>query len=881
MTETEMYHDNGLFDRHNLNPAQKKAAGMTEGYIRLTAGAGSGKTKTLATRFIYLTECLGMPLDSVLCITFTRKAADEMRKRIRDMSGSQAEGSRISTYQGFCHSVLKEDIYRLHFNSEYGIIGEDDQEDMIRKIYADLKLKLKDGELSQVKKQIASYKSRNYLSLIKDYVPEITLNSSGYSYEENIIRFSSEGIVVAHYLARQIQDSTLDFLDLLNFVHYLFHHHADVLEKWQDRLQYIMVDEFQDSNKKELALIDLLSRKNKNLFVVGDPDQAIYSFKGGDIKVFLEFNTHFPNVTDLFLNENYRSSHRIVNLSNEMIKKNKNRIDKASHPVKKDSVGSPFTGKQVTHFHGKYDKDEFEYITQEIDCLLKKGFKYKDISLLVRSHKSKKPLETSFVKAGIPYTIADGIKFYARSEIKIALAYIRMAHHNDNDAFLLSIKTPKRGIGDETIKKIIAHSHLNLCSYYEALQSLANTHSSILENTKVAEYIKIIEMIRKNKLNWRLSELVHNVIRASGYYNYICEGSNEIRITNIMDLVESVKLLEERKQQPVSLSEYIMIIDGFSRKAEENEEKNEVKIMTIHSSKGLEFKVVFLPCFNDKIIPSAQSLANRDVFEEERRMAYVAFTRAEELLYITETEGRDSRGINKLPSRFLFDFDRTQINQINLIPESLISQFKRQYLSDDPNAPVIEILPNGSQFEHPIFGLCTITKFENYTYEITHKNQSGQILSKRLSKDLPFLKKALSNLKSVPMTPLFKEYVEEDVDYKDDILDSSEPEVLTEPNEYESICLGQTPNVMTSQGIDMLVQTLVEIDHKPSTTQPLKQISTPLAATPSVCYVEHHSWGTGFIESETEDSFLVYFSVFDIRKEIPKNSTAIRHSDES
>jgi DNA helicase-2/ATP-dependent DNA helicase PcrA len=872
MTGTEMYHDNGLFDRHNLNPAQQKAAGMTEGYIRLTAGAGSGKTKTLATRFIYLTECLGMPLDSVLCITFTRKAADEMRKRIRDMSGLQTEGSRISTYQGFCHSVLQEDIYRLHFNSAYGIIGEDDQEKIIREIYQDLKLKLKDGELKKIKDDIFKYKSRPLTSLIKAYVPELTLNSSSYSYQENVNRFLPEaGTVVAHYIARQIRDSKLDFLDLLNFVHHLFYYHTNVLEKWQDRLQYIMVDEFQDSNKKELALIALLSKKHKNLFVVGDPDQAIYSFKGGDVEIFLNFNTHFPNVTDLFLNENYRSSHCIVKLSNEMIQKNKNRIDKASHPVKKNSDGNPFFGQKVTHFHGKYDKDEFEYITQEIDHLVKKDFKYRDIALLVRSHRNKKSLESAFVKEGIPYTIADGIKFYARSEIKTALAYVRMAHHNDNNAFLASIKTPKRGIGEETIKKIIAYSNLNLCSYYEALKSLADKNSNFLKNTRAIEYINIIETIRKKKEDWKLSDLVHNVIRISGYYNYICEGSNQDRITNIEDLVESVVLLEDRRQQPVLLSEYIELIDELSQKAEDDEDKNEVKIMTIHSSKGLEFKVVFLPCFNDKLIPSAKSLASKSLFEEERRLAYVAFTRAEELLYITESEGRDSRGINRIPSRFLFDFDRTQINQINPIPENLISQFKRQYLSDDPHAPVVEILPNGSQFEHPVFGLCTITKFENDAYEITHKNQSGQILSKRLSKDLPFLDKALSNIKSIHMTPLLKEDTEEDVDYKDDILDSIEPEVLTEPNEYESICLGQAPNVVTSQGIDMLVQTLVEVNQNPSTTQ------IPLITTQTMRHVNHHSWGLGFIESENENVFLIYFPEVDIRKEVPKNSKAIRH----
>lgn len=869
MTQTGLYYDNGMFDQHGLNPAQQKAAGMTEGYIRLTAGAGSGKTKTLATRFIYLTECLGIPLDSVLCITFTRKAADEMRKRIRDMSGSQAEGSRISTYQGFCHSILQEDIYRLHFDSGYGVIDEEKQEKIIREIYEDLNLKLKDGELREIKAKIANYKSDSPLSLIKTYIPQITLDSTSCSYEENVSRFSSGGIVVAHYLARQIRDSELDFLDPLNFVHYLFYHHTDVLKKWQNRLQYIMVDEFQDSNKKELALIELLSKKHKNLFVVGDPDQAIYSFKGGDVEIFLNFNKYFPNVTDLFLNENYRSSHCIVKLSNEMIQKNKNRIDKASYPVKKNSDGNPFFGQKVTHFHGKYDKDEFEYITQEIKTLIKKNYQYKDISILVRSHKNKKTLEIAFVKEGIPYTIEGGTKFYARNEIKIALAYVKMAHHNDNNSFLLSINTPKRGIGEETVKKIIAHSHLNLCSYYEALQSLAGNNSGVLKNTKAAEYIKTIEMIRQKKSDWRLSDLVHNVIRVSGYYNYICEGSNQDRITNIEDLVESVVLLEDRKQQPVSLSDYIALVDELSRKAEDDESKDEVKIMTMHSSKGLEFKVVFLPCFNDKSMPSAKSLASPALFEEERRLAYVAFTRAEELLYITESEGRDSRGANKIPSRFLFDFDRAQINQINPIPEILISQFKRDYQSDDPNKPKITILPNGSQFQHPIFGLCTINNFEDDRYDVSCEDKNGQKLHRKITKNFPCAiinPPAVNNLKIVD--------VDEDDDYEEDTHEINESEALDRPNEYKSLCLGETPDVMTPQGMQVLAQILVDVDQKPAVIHPPESIIQP-AILPAR-HVEHHSWGLGFIESENEDSFLIHFPEFDVRKTIPKNSTSIK-----
>lgn len=866
MIENESFYGEELFDLHGLNTAQKKAASQTEGYVRLTAGAGSGKTKTLATRFIYLTEQLGFPLDSVLCITFTRKAADEMRKRIGDMSGSQAEGSLINTYQGFCHTVLREDIYRLHFDSQYSILDEDQQEERIRDIYRDLGLKLRDGELKEVKVKIAKYKSDPPLSLVKNYIPEITINSTNDSYAENVKRLSAQGEVIAHYLARQILESNLDFLDLLNFVHYLFHHHVDVLEKWQERLQYIMVDEFQDSNSKELALIDFLSRKNKNLFVVGDPDQAIYSFKGGNVELFLNFPDHFPSTIDLFLNENYRSSHHIVNLSNEMIQKNKNRIDKASYPVKKKSNGDNFIGQKVTHFHGRYEKDEFEYISKEIGRLTQEGYQYKDIAVLVRSHRSKKPIEATFVKAGIPYTIVGGVKFYARSEIKVALSYVRMAYSNDNDAFILSIKTPRRGIGEDTIKKIIAHSNLNLCSYYEALQLLVNQNSSLLKNTKATDYISSIEFIRNKKSEWSLSILVNNVIRVSGYYDYICEGANQDRLTNINDLIESVVLLEDRKQQPVLLTEYISMIDELSRKAEESEEKDELKIMTMHTSKGLEFKIVFLPCFNDKIIPSAKSLARPDLFEEERRLAYVAFTRAEELLYITETEARDSNGMNKNPSRFLFDFNREQINEINPIPESIILKFKREYQLDDPHKPKIEILPNGTQFEHPTFGLCTITKFEDDNYYVDTEKKSGL----RLSKNLPFLSRKIINLQQQPMVYLLGEdsFEEDEDDYKEKESPDSDSAQLAKPSEYESISLGKIPSVISTDGLDMLAQRLVDIDQKPA-LNPAENREQTLA-------VQHHSWGIGFIESEDENYLYINFTGIGEHKAISKQSKSIK-----
>ena len=470
---------------NELNESQHKAVETTEGYIRLTAGAGSGKTRALVSRYLYLTDIDGISPDNILCITFTRKAADEMKKRIRDISSTNLEGALISTYHGFCYKVIREDAHRLHLKKEFEIIDDNKLEKTFRDIYKDLNLTIKDGELKFLQKALFQYKS-NVL-----YVTIMT-GLSNYTYSENVINFNNQltnllsqpnyryladeisrySNVIGHYLARQVKYANYDFFDLLEFTLHLFKTDSYVLDKWQTRLEYIMVDEFQDSSPRENTLISYLAGKHHNLFVVGDPDQSIYSFKGGEISVFLDFNKNHPNVIDLQLYENYRSTQQIVEVSDQLISKNETRINKSS-------IAKRGKGEDVMHFHCKKDNQEMQFIVDEINKIIKekryqvKGknvpYSWKNIAVIVRSHRSKKPIETAFVKAGFPYTIADGIKFYAKKEIQTAIAYIKMIENDCNESFLKSIKEPKRRVGEILLKKIEQTSDLKLCSYYHVL----------------------------------------------------------------------------------------------------------------------------------------------------------------------------------------------------------------------------------------------------------------------------------------------------------------------------------------------------------------------------------------------------------------------------
>lgn len=859
-----------------LNEAQRKAVIETEGFIRLTAGAGSGKTRTLVTRYLYLTDMIGIDPDNILCFTFTRKAAEEMKKRIAENSSMQMEGSRISTYHGFCHSVIREDGNRLHLRREFEIIDESEQEKIFRQIYEDLGLTLKDGELADLNRSLSIYKSntnyiqwfeglntRSYQENLLAFDGELNkiLSNPNYRMElDEITRFSS---TLSHYLSRQLKDTRFDFSDLLNLTLHLFVNDSYVLEKWQNRMQYIMVDEFQDSSLREQMLLTYLSGKYKNLFVVGDPDQSIYSFKGGDINVFLDFTKTFPNVQDLYLNENYRSTKQIVDLSNELIAKNTNRLDKRS--IAKRDKGEP-----ITHFHCKTDKQEMEFIINKIQEIIdQKKYTWKNIAIILRTHRSKKSLEQALVKAGFPYNIADGIKFYARKEIQQAIAYIKMLQSDDNDALMLTINTPKRRVGENLLNAIRQVADKQLCSYYQALKHLKATAHPEFTKTHADDYIQTIDWLR-TRLDTPLSTLVSDLLRSAGYLQWLHQGANQSRIDNVEDLLDSIRLLEHRRQQPVSLAEYLQIVEEFTRTADEDEKKDEIQIMTIHSSKGLEFKVVFLPFFNDGLIPNAKSLSNIKLLEEERRLSYVAITRAEDVLFITDSEGQTERGSTKKPSRFLFDFDRSQIIEPKPINPELVQQFIQTFQKKEKLLSINETENRkvGDIVIHKVFGKGKIISITDKNYGIKFDIHE-EIRS--ISKHIPLQDELSQNVVANSVEPLA-----ENILLREEIkvsLEVSDNQFVEETSSFQQHSMNENENPVTFQ------KTALSQAPNPASTD----AQTNLAEISNIYLnkqntVEHPLWGTGFIKLQENTYYEIYFPEIKEIKYFEFDSKAIKHN---
>lgn len=888
-----------FFAKHGLNEAQRQAVETTEGFIRLTAGAGSGKTRALATRYVYLTDVLGIDPDNILCITFTRKAADEMKKRIASSSSVQAESSRISTYHGFCHSVIKEDGHRMHLKKEFGVLGESEQEKLLRQIYKKQGYTIKDGEMKKINNAFGFYKSRRGYVGFFDGMHARTFNDSVKLFAENllpVLRHSILGLteeeiskfcdILSHYLAHQVKDSSFDFMDLMYFTLHLFAHDSHVLGKWQDRLQYIMVDEYQDSSRTEEELIEYISRRHKNLFVVGDPDQAIYSFKGGDIDVFLDFGKTFDMSHDLLLTENYRSTSNIVNLSNELVRKNQNRIDKASIPKRN-------VGHKPIHFHCKKDAQEMAYIVDKIQEIIdSKKYSYKDIAVILRTHRSKKPIEQAFVKAGYPYTIADGLKFYAKSEIKIALAYIRMLLQSDNESFALTVNVPSRRVGEILLKKVEDVADKNLCDFYEALKILQSNNDPAFSKTQAGEYIEAIDFMRSRVGKMSLSTLVSDVLRMSGYLRYLREGANENKINNVEDLIDSVRLLEERRQQSVSLEEYIELINEFTREAEEDEEKDEIQIMTMHSSKGLEFKVVFLPLFNDGNIPSSKSTSDPSKLEEERRLAYVAFTRAEDLLVISDSEGLSERGKDRMPSRFLFDFDRSQLDEPNPLSEKQVENFKAFYgrekiIQEVSQTDSIQV---GSRVEHPVFGEGVVKAIDAKNYLISFKSLDTdrtigkhaplKLLGKEVSAEKDDLEpqpiitcEGMGDNQSLANCTLGSDNKSPSLEpTEDDVIEGA---VLIPLEAYEDEALVVINRVGEGPDLDYYyAETKEHIDKEVSelTSEP----TTNNVHIHKTTVVEHPIWGKGFITQVHESHIAVRFPDINEVRLLPSNATSIR-----
>ncbi|CDQ20424.1 ATP-dependent DNA helicase PcrA [Halobacillus karajensis] len=506
-----------------LNPSQQEAVVSTEGYVRVIAGAGSGKTRALTHRYAFIVKELGIDPANILSVTFTNKAAHEMRRRVKKMIGGEQDTGFITTYHGFCVRVLREDIHRLFYPKNFIILDVEDQKNLLREIFEEMELKLNDKTFKRILGKIGILKGNpHYVQqmILRGEMP--TVNDSG----------DLDSQIIQQYLKKQKRVYGLDFDDLLNFVFTLFDQNKEVLEKWQNRLFYLQVDEFQDSSLKQFELVKMLAGKHDNLFVVGDPDQTIYEWRGADPKYMVDFDQYFPEVQTIFLKENYRSTPEILSLGNTLIRNNYFRVDK-------DMVATNPPGVKVVHYHGKDEIQEAKWIVSKIKELsTEKNVNLSNIAILYRANYLSRYVEQELIAGDIEYKIFGGFKFFDRTEIKDALAHLRMIGFADDLSFTRIINVPKRQIGKKRMAFLREKAEEEGLSLYETLKKYKEHER--LRRTGAKEFIDAIEYLKTISRKRKVSELLQEAMQLTGYEEYRREDGDQERLDNMAELLHSI-----------------------------------------------------------------------------------------------------------------------------------------------------------------------------------------------------------------------------------------------------------------------------------------------------------------------------------------------------
>ncbi len=672
-----------------LNRQQLEAVTTTEGYVRIIAGAGSGKTRTLTRRFAYIADELGISTANILCLTFTNKAAAEMKKRIRQMIGDSDTGL-IGTFHSFCRRLLSEDIHTIGYPANFMVMDREDQKIMLRQVMDDMKLSLQDHKISKIVNEIIGPKKGASL----DYVA-LLANTDGSALQHAIDSACSERDEIFYrYLLEQRKCFALDFDDLIYFSLYILGISWDICDKWQRRLQYIMVDEFQDVDDAEYALVKRLSAHHKNLFIVGDPDQTIYTWRGANVANIMDFDKVFPNVTTIMLTTNYRSSPQIVAASNSLIAKNRYRMDKELTAVRP-------TGAIAVFNHTGSERDEAEFIANEISRHIESGISPHNIAVLYRAHYLSREIEEQLIRKDIRYRIYGGVGFYERMEIKDVLSYLRMICTGDDLSFARIINTPRRGISKTKLGQLREYAQLNNISLFDALCRCVKEGSPIVAKTKAVKFIELINTLRTGYEERSISALLEDVLSLSGYEQMLRTDGDSERLDNLSELKQAIAQYERDEGELMSLYDYLSHVTLLTT-GDDPDSTEAVRLMTIHAAKGLEFPVVFVCGLSEGVFPTRKT-NTRDKMEEERRLAYVAMTRAESVLYLTDSEGMGLDSNMKYPSRFIFDIERDLLQYTVELSTELIETAKT-HISVDERKLDIKLLPSGSVINHPTLG---------------------------------------------------------------------------------------------------------------------------------------------------------------------------------
>ncbi|NRG45625.1 DNA helicase PcrA [Bacillus sp. CRN 9] len=635
---------------NGLNPQQQNAVKATDGPLLIMAGAGSGKTRVLTHRIAYLMVEKGVNPYNILAITFTNKAAREMRERIQNMMGGAADQIWISTFHSMCVRILRRDIDRIGFNRNFTILDSTDQQSVIKNILKEKNLDPKKFDPRAILGSISSAKNE----LI---TPEEYAKTAG-DYFQQVI-----SDVYTDYQKRLRKNHALDFDDLIMLTIQLFNRVPEVLEYYQRKFQYIHVDEYQDTNRAQYMLVKLLANRFRNLCVVGDSDQSIYRWRGADIANILSFEKDYSNAKVILLEQNYRSTQRILNAANGVIAKNMNR--KAKNLWTENPEGS-----KINYFRADSEQGEGQFVVSKIKEIKNaENRNLSDFAILYRTNAQSRVMEEMLLKSNIEYSIVGGIKFYDRKEIKDILAYLRLIANPDDDISLQRvINVPKRGIGSGSIDKIANFAAMHDMTMFEALESIELIGLSPKITKSASEFRDLVKNYTQMQEYLSVTELVEEILDKSGYREMLkAEKSIEAqsRLENLDEFLSVTKNFEdgsEDKSLVAFLTDLALVAD-IDKLDDDGEKADAVVLMTLHSAKGLEFPIVFLMGMEEGVFPHSRSLMEEAEMEEERRLAYVGITRAEKELYITNAQMRTLFGRTNMnpPSRFIKE-----------IPEDLI-----------------------------------------------------------------------------------------------------------------------------------------------------------------------------------------------------------------
>lgn len=678
-----------------LNDEQREAVTTTEGSVRVIAGAGSGKTRALSHRFAYLVNELGIMPGNILCVTFTNKSAAEMKQRIHNLTGDNDTGY-INTFHGFCVSILQEDSHAVNYPKSFIVLDNSDIDIMLGIIYEERGLSLRDMTFSAARDMIEIQKLKRH----PDYFLDMIKLSADELKRKYLEADNTSDIIFYGYLWQEKKTFALDYNDLILFSLYIFEENPDIKLKWQKRLEYIMIDEFQDIDEPQYRLMKVLCGYHKNLFVVGDPDQTIYTWRGADGRYFLDFDKEYPETKTILMMKNYRSTPQILNAANSLVSKNKHRYQKELFPTLPD-------GDPVICHHGENSDAEAIWIAYKIKELNANGIPFRNTAVLYRAHYVTRCLEDAFIKEKIPYTIYSGVQFYDRAEIKDALSYMRMIAYKDDLSFLRIVNTPKRNIGRRRTDRLKEYANENNTTLYEALKACLD--EELFSSTKGAKFIELIEKFSGLYDKKNVSEILEEILDESGYEKMLrTEGSSE-RLDNLAEMKQSVYDYETSCGEECTLEHYLTHI-ALLTAGDNDDRSDKVKLMTVHAAKGLEFPYVFLCSMNEGVFPTGKT-KTQPAMEEERRLAFVAVTRAEKGLFITEADGRNFDGSPRYPSRFILDIDDGLLEFTSPFRDGLVEETKQYVENSDAflmTEDDAEYFNTGQRIRHRVFGEGTV-----------------------------------------------------------------------------------------------------------------------------------------------------------------------------